>query len=62
MGFQQIIAEKDLLKVLGISKNVLDRLRRKRGFPCISLTKFDRVYYEDEVVEWLRKNSVERGT
>ena len=61
MGFQEIIAEKDLLKVLDISKGVLDHLRRKRNFPYISLTKFDRVYSEDKVVEWLKKNSVERG-
>jgi len=61
MGFQEIIAEKDLIKVLGISKNVLDHLRRKRRFPYISLTKFDRVYYENDVVEWLKKNSTKRG-
>ena len=60
MGFQEIIAEEDLLKLLGISKSVLDHLRRKRGFPYISLTKFDRVYYEDDVVEWLKKNSIEQ--
>ena len=60
MGFGQIIAEEDLLKLLGVSKNVLDNLRRKRGFPYINLTKFDRVYHEDEVVEWLRKNSTKK--
>lgn len=62
MGFQQIITEERLLKLFGISKRTLSYLRNKRGFPFIELTRYERIYYEDDVVEWLRKNSGKRSS
>ena len=57
MGFQQIIQEEELLKLLNISKKTLAFLRNKRGFPYIKLTRYERVYYEDDVCKWLKNNS-----
>jgi len=62
MGFQEIIKEEDLLNLLGISKKTLAYLRNKRGLPFIELTRYERTYYEDDVVEWLQKNSRKRGS
>jgi len=62
MGFQEIIKEEDLLNLLGISKKTLSYLRNKRGLPFIELTRYERTYYEDDVVEWLKKNSRKRGS
>ena len=62
MGFQQIITEEELLKLLDISKKTLAYLRNKRGLPFIELTRYERVYYEEDVVEWLKKNSKIRGS
>lgn len=61
MGFQEIISEEELLKLLNISKKTLAYLRNKRGLPYIELTRYERVYYEGDVVEWLKKNSKKRG-
>jgi len=60
MGFQEIVSEEELLKLLNISKKTLAYLRNKRGLPYIELTRYERVYYEGDVVEWLKKNSKKR--
>ena len=60
MGFQEIISEEELLKLLSISKKTLAYLRNKRSLPYIELTRYERVYYEEDVVEWLKKNSKKR--
>jgi len=57
MGFQQIISEEELLKLLNISKKTLAFLRNKKGFPYIELTRYERVYFEDDVCKWLKDNS-----
>lgn len=62
MGFQEIIAEEELLRLLHISKKTLAHLRNKRGLPYIELTRYERVYYEGDVVEWLKKNSRKKGS
>jgi len=60
MGFQQIISEAKLLELFGISRGTLDSLRYK-GLPYIRLTRNNRVYFEDDVVSWLREHSVKYG-
>lgn len=62
MGFQEITSEEELLKLLNISRKTLAYLRNKRGLPCIELTRYARVYYEGDVVEWLKENSRKRGS
>ena len=62
MGFQEITSEEDLLKLLGISKKTLAYLRNKRGLPFIELTRYARIYYEGDVVEWLKNNSRKRAS
>ena len=62
MGFQEITSEEELLKLLNISKKTLAYLRNKRGLPYIGLTRYGRVYYEGDVVEWLKENSRKRDS
>jgi hypothetical protein len=48
-----VYSESALLEVLGISKEVLDTLRREKGFPCVYLDQRHRVYLAKQVLEWL---------
>lgn len=57
MGFQEITMEEELLKLLNISKKTLACLRNRKGFVCIELRRYGRVYFEGDVVEWVKQNS-----
>ena len=50
---QEVYSEAALLEVLGISKEVLDTLRREKGFPCVYLDQRHRVYLAKQVLAWL---------
>lgn len=57
MGFEQIINEEDLMKLLGTNKNRLNRLRREKGLPFISVGLGKRVYLDKDIIAWLEANS-----
>jgi len=59
---QDIISEKELLGLLGITDPVLERLRQKRNFPYIRIAKGIRVYYEPHIIAWLKKNETSEQT
>ena len=42
-----------LLEELGLKKSTLNALRQRKGFPFISITKTERIYYLPHVREWL---------
>jgi len=50
---QLVYSEPALLEVLGISKEVLDMLRREKQFPCVYLDMRHRAYLAKQVMEWL---------
>ena len=54
---QLVYSEAALLEVLGVSKEVLDNLRRERGFPCVYLDQRHRVYLARQVLEWMEKTA-----
>lgn len=54
---QQVYSEDALLETLGISKEVLDTLRREKEFPCVYLDQRHRVYLAKQVLEWLEKRA-----
>lgn len=54
---QLVYSEGALLEVLGVSKEVLDTLRREKGFPCVYLDNRHRVYLARQVLEWLESRA-----
>lgn len=57
---REIISEEELLRILDISKDTLDKLRNKKGFPYVTLTWTNRVYLAEDVHFWLERNRVRR--
>ena len=51
----QVLSEVDLLELLNVEQQTLDRLRRERGFPYIRLNAKCRGYLGDEVLDWLKQ-------
>ena len=54
---QLVYSEEAMLELLGVSKEVLDDLRREKGFPAVRLTTRSRVYLADEVLAWLKRQA-----
>ena len=52
-NYQEIANENEMLQILGIKKETLRRLRKK-GLPCVELTKTDRVYIATDVLNWFQ--------
>lgn len=50
-----VYSETAMLCVLGVTKEVLDDLRREKGLPFVRLTTRSRVYLADEVLAWLKQ-------
>jgi len=57
---KEILSEEELLRILGVSKATLDKLRNKKDFPYVSLTRTNRVYLAEDVHFWLERNRVKR--
>ena len=53
-----IILEKELLELLGISKASLYRLRKEKGLPYVSLTRTERIYPVEKFMDWIERNCV----
>ena len=57
----KILSEIKVLDLLNITIETLDTLRREQGFPYVKLTRRDRVYFLEDILEWLenRKGNTE---
>ena len=55
---KEIISEEELLRILDVSKDTLDKLRNRKGFPFVQLTRTNRVYLAEDIHFWLEKNRV----
>lgn len=53
-GIQNLITEKELLDLFGVSKRVLSDLRHKRGLPFLAVSRYTRLYLESSLMEWLK--------
>ena len=60
MEKNQVLSEVDLLEWLNIEKIVLDVLRRQKDFPFVKLDKKNRVYFIDDVMNWLKANTFKK--
>ena len=55
-NYQEVANENEMLQILGIKKETLRRLRKK-GLPCVELTKTDRVYIATDVLNWCQNKT-----
>ena len=53
-NLDDILLEKELCELLGLKKETLDGLRSKHGLPFCRVTHTQRVYFVDDVLDWLR--------
>lgn len=54
-----VLSEVDLCEALNLKADTLGYLRREKGFPFARVSKFDRVYFTDDVLDWLRKQKAQ---
>ncbi len=50
---QNVVPEKELMEILGVTKSILSRLRLEKHLPFIPVTRQSRVYLESSLMEWL---------
>ena len=62
MEKERLISETDLLKILGLRKPELDKLRREKGLPFIRFSSKSRAYFLTDLIDWSRKNRTVNGT
>ena len=51
---KQIWSEQALMELLGVTKKQLDNLRLEKGLPCVHINRRVRIYFADEVMEFLK--------
>jgi len=49
---QNILTEKELSELLGLSKDQISYLRTDKGLPFVKITDRSRVYFESDLVEF----------
>ena len=52
-SLNEILTEKEVIELLGIKKTGLDRLRREKKFPFCKLTTFNRVYFVNDILNFI---------
>ena len=55
---QNVLTEQDLCELLGMTKEQIGSLRREKHLPFIKLTERSRLYFEQDVIEFFRKQRV----
>ena len=53
---QEVYPEGELLEALGLRKELLDELRRTKGFPFVRINVRKRLYLRGAVLKWLEEN------
>jgi predicted DNA-binding transcriptional regulator AlpA len=53
-----LTTEAELLKVLGLKKPELDKLRTEKGLPYVRFSARSRAFFLSDVMEWARKNRI----
>ena len=55
---KNVLTEKDLLDLLGLTKGQVSDLRLKKGLPFIKVNQNSRLYFEDDIIEFFYKSRV----
>ena len=53
-SLSQIVTENELLEFLDIKKESLDRLRQEEGLPFCKITRQNRVYLVEDVLDFIK--------
>lgn len=53
-----MISEADLMKLLGLKKSELGRLRREKGLPYVKFSQRSRAFLLSDVLEWAKANRI----
>jgi len=54
----EIIIEKDLIDLLGVKKEFLNRLRLEKQFPFCKISETKRVYLARDVVDYIKSRRI----
>jgi transcriptional regulator with XRE-family HTH domain len=57
-GVENLLTEKELLDLFGVSKSTLSNLRRNQRLPFLQVTRIKRLYLESALMAWLRTRSM----
>ncbi len=55
---ENVVPEKEVMEILGVTKNILSRLRHEKYLPFIPVTRKSRVYLESSLMQWVRDNEI----
>lgn len=58
---QGMLTEAELSKTMNLKPSELRYLRAEKGMPYVQLSKTKRVYLEEDLMAWFRKNRVVQG-
>ncbi|MBW2341820.1 MAG: helix-turn-helix domain-containing protein [Deltaproteobacteria bacterium] len=58
VSLQNVLTENDLCELLGLKKNQIGDLRRRKGLPYIEVSKTARLYFEEDLINFFMKNRV----
>ena len=55
---KNVLTEKDLLDLLGLTKTQVTDLRLNKGLPFIKVNQNSRLYFEDDIIQFFYKSRV----
>ena len=55
---QNLVPEKELMEILGVSRGSLDRLRHEKQLPFIRANRKSRLYPESSLMNWVRDQEI----
>jgi hypothetical protein len=55
---QDVLTEKGLCDLLGMSSEQIADLRRNKGLPFIKVNQQKRLYFESDIIEFFRQNRI----
>lgn len=55
---QNVLTEKDLCELLGMTKEQVGDLRNKKGLPFIKVNERNRLYFENDIIDFFRQQRV----
>ena len=57
-NLNDVLTEKELMEMFGLKKTIIDKLRREDGFPFCKLSKYDRLYLVDDILDFIKSKRV----
>lgn len=58
VSLKNVLTEKDLTELLGLTKGQISDLRRKKSLPFIKINQNSRLYLEDDLIDFFLKQRI----